>query len=161
MADSKIQCPCGSEELFENCCGPVLETVDAPTPEALMRARYTAYVTHKTAFLGQSLHPNNRSDFDEKAVDKWSREANWQSLTIVSTSEKGNEGYVEFIARYKQETKINNHHEHAEFKKVDGKWYFWDGKMAEVTQVKREAPKVGRNDPCTCGSGKKFKKCCA
>ncbi|HET7696782.1 MAG TPA: preprotein translocase subunit SecA [Vicinamibacterales bacterium] len=28
-----------------------------------------------------------------------------------------------------------------------------------VRQVKREAPKVGRNDPCWCGSGKKFKKC--
>ena len=24
----------------------------------------------------------------------------------------------------------------------------------------RSDPKVGRNDPCTCGSGKKFKKCC-
>ena len=24
----------------------------------------------------------------------------------------------------------------------------------------REAPKVGRNDPCPCGSGKKYKKCC-
>ncbi|MFC1894990.1 preprotein translocase subunit SecA, partial [Candidatus Dependentiae bacterium] len=26
--------------------------------------------------------------------------------------------------------------------------------------VKRDAPKVGRNDPCSCGSGKKYKKCC-
>jgi preprotein translocase subunit SecA len=26
--------------------------------------------------------------------------------------------------------------------------------------MKREAPKVGRNDPCPCGSGKKYKKCC-
>jgi uncharacterized protein YecA (UPF0149 family) len=26
--------------------------------------------------------------------------------------------------------------------------------------VRREVPKVGRNDPCPCGSGKKFKKCC-
>jgi preprotein translocase subunit SecA len=26
--------------------------------------------------------------------------------------------------------------------------------------VTREAPKVGRNDPCPCGSGKKYKKCC-
>jgi uncharacterized protein YecA (UPF0149 family) len=25
---------------------------------------------------------------------------------------------------------------------------------------KRETPKVGRNDPCQCGSGKKYKKCC-
>jgi preprotein translocase subunit SecA len=26
--------------------------------------------------------------------------------------------------------------------------------------IRREAPKVGRNDPCPCGSGKKYKKCC-
>ena len=26
--------------------------------------------------------------------------------------------------------------------------------------IVRDAPKVGRNDPCTCGSQKKFKKCC-
>ena len=26
--------------------------------------------------------------------------------------------------------------------------------------ITREAPKVGRNDPCICGSQKKFKKCC-
>jgi preprotein translocase subunit SecA len=24
----------------------------------------------------------------------------------------------------------------------------------------RAGPKVGRNDPCTCGSGKKYKNCC-
>lgn len=29
-----------------------------------------------------------------------------------------------------------------------------------VTTYQREAPKIGRNDPCPCGSGKKFKKCC-
>ena len=29
-----------------------------------------------------------------------------------------------------------------------------------VAPIKRTAPKVGRNDPCPCGSGKKFKKCC-
>jgi preprotein translocase subunit SecA len=38
------------------------------------------------------------------------------------------------------------------------------GRMAEegeaVKQIVREAPKVGRNDPCPCGSGKKYKKCC-
>jgi preprotein translocase subunit SecA len=28
-----------------------------------------------------------------------------------------------------------------------------------VKTVRREEPKVGRNDPCPCGSGKKFKKC--
>ena len=29
-----------------------------------------------------------------------------------------------------------------------------------ATTIQRAAPKVGRNDPCPCGSGKKFKKCC-
>jgi preprotein translocase subunit SecA len=29
-----------------------------------------------------------------------------------------------------------------------------------VTTVKRDSAKVGRNDPCPCGSGKKYKKCC-
>ncbi len=32
-------------------------------------------------------------------------------------------------------------------------------KLPKVT-IKREHPKVGRNDPCPCGSGKKYKKCC-
>jgi hypothetical protein len=31
---------------------------------------------------------------------------------------------------------------------------------ARPEPVVRQAPRVGRNDPCTCGSGKKFKKCC-
>ena len=26
--------------------------------------------------------------------------------------------------------------------------------------IRRDAPKVGRNDPCPCGSGRKYKKCC-
>ena len=30
----------------------------------------------------------------------------------------------------------------------------------KIETFRREAPKVGRNDPCPCGSGKKFKKCC-
>ena len=29
-----------------------------------------------------------------------------------------------------------------------------------VRVERRAAPKVGRNDPCPCGSGKKYKKCC-
>jgi preprotein translocase subunit SecA len=34
------------------------------------------------------------------------------------------------------------------------------GEGAKVKQIKLEQPKVGRNDPCPCGSGKKYKKCC-
>ena len=34
------------------------------------------------------------------------------------------------------------------------------GEVAGEAPVVREGPKVGRNDPCPCGSGKKHKKCC-
>lgn len=36
---------------------------------------------------------------------------------------------------------------------------FWTARRS-VGTIRREAPKVGRNDPCPCGSGRKFKKCC-
>ncbi|HEY4956344.1 MAG TPA: SEC-C metal-binding domain-containing protein [Caldimonas sp.] len=33
------------------------------------------------------------------------------------------------------------------------------GDDAAVKTVRHDTPKVGRNDPCPCGSGKKYKKC--
>ena len=50
---------------------------------------------------------------------------------------------------------------------LDGllKW-FCNDKISKVKRVNCKVPviattdKVGRNDPCTCGSGKKYKKCC-
>ena len=38
----------------------------------------------------------------------------------------------------------------------------WKPMSMEPTdqQMSRKPPKVGRNEPCPCGSGKKFKKCC-
>jgi preprotein translocase subunit SecA len=41
---------------------------------------------------------------------------------------------------------------------ADGEEYYADAPV-QIEQVKREEPKVGRNDPCPCGSGKKYKKC--
>ena len=35
-----------------------------------------------------------------------------------------------------------------------------DGKETVKATPKKAAPKVGRNDPCPCGSGKKYKQCC-
>ena len=66
---------------------------------------------------------------------------------------------VEFVARYKFRGKAFAHHELASFRKVDGRWQYVDG-VINPRPAQRVAEKVGRNDPCTCGSGKKFKKCC-
>lgn len=163
MSESnELNCPCGSNELLTECCGPILDgTKFAKNPEAVMRARYSAYAIHKTDYLGKSLHPSNRDDFDPKAVEKWSHEAQWLGLEIINTTEKNNKGYVEFKSKFKQDGVIRTHHEDAEFRKVDGQWYFWDGKLVTNKPIKNDGPKIGRNDPCPCGSGKKYKKCCA
>ena len=66
---------------------------------------------------------------------------------------------MEFVASFKQDGQDYVHHELASFRKVDGRWAYVDGILDPKTgPVKVE--KVGRNDPCPCGSGKKFKKCC-
>jgi len=80
---------------------------------------------------------------------------------------------VEFTARYKAQGKVLEHHEVSKFRKAEGRWFFVDGDShvheegkghehhrQPQAPVVRDTPKLGRNDPCGCGSGKKFKKCC-
>ena len=103
-----------------------------------------------------------KADYDKKSIEKWSRTTDWSGLEIVSTDKGGPEdetGEVEFIAFFREKESIKKHHELAKFKKINGSWFFEDGKLVGVKQIKREEPKIGRNDPCYCGSGKKFKKC--
>ena len=69
-------------------------------------------------------------------------------------------GTVEFVATYRTGDDDIEHHERAEFRRDGDTWYFWDGRILGDAPIEREEPKVGRNDPCPCGSGKKFKKCC-
>jgi len=157
-------CYCGSGREFDACCGPVLSG-DQPaiTAEALMRARYSAYQVGNIAFLGESLHPDFRHDWDEPATRRWAEQAEWHGLEILATDKGGEEdteGVVEFVASYTEKGQLKRHHELSLFRKERGTWYYVDGKMPKPQTVKREAPKVGRNDPCPCGSGKKYKKCC-
>ncbi len=159
------ECPCGSGIEYETCCGPFLSREEkAPTAEKLMRSRYTAFVKGDIKYIYDTIDPDKRKDFDEKSIEDWSKKSQWKGLTIVNTSsgqEKDSSGTVEFIARYKLEDGTREHHEVAKFDKKDDQWYFVDGDMVTPKPIKRESPKVGRNDPCPCGSGKKFKKCCA
>ncbi len=157
-------CPCGSEREYATCCEPVLSGAAlAATAEALMRARYSAYIEGKISFLGESLHPGSRHDWDEAATRKWATQSQWLGLEVRSTEnglEDDDEGMVEFVATYKEDGLLKQHHERSLFRKENGRWYYVDGKLPAPETVKREAPKIGRNDPCPCGSGKKHKKCC-
>lgn len=151
-------CYCGSTATFTQCCEPVIMGERAAaTAEQLMRARYSAYATTNIEFLEASLHPDNRENFDAEATRQWAESSAWTGLSIiekVAGSEEDKVGIVSFCATYTDsEEKPHQHNERAQFKKVSGNWYFCDGQIIQPN-------KVGRNDPCSCGSGKKYKKCC-
>ena len=157
-------CLCGSTESFKTCCGPLLSgEKSADTAEALMRSRYTAYARTAIDYLLSTTHPAKKGAYDADAMRSWAEESDWQGLEIISTEKGGPDddtGRVEFIARYSEKGKSREHHEIADFKKQNGKWYFYDGRAPRTETYIRKEPKIGRNDPCPCNSGKKYKKCC-
>lgn len=156
--------PCGSGRDYDSCCQPFVEgEALPPTAESLMRSRYSAYVNHAIDYLGETLHPHHRADWDREATRRWSDNAVWQGLEIVDTEAGGEgdaEGVVEFIARFEDHGRATQHRERSRFQLFEGRWYYVDGETPRPKTQRLETPKVGRNDPCPCGSGKKFKKCC-
>lgn len=159
------QCPCGSGLAYAECCEPIIKGVrPAETAEALMRSRYSAYVKVETDYIYETTHPKHRAGYDVQGTKEWAEGAEWLGLEIVSTKNGGPEesiGEVEFIARFAEKGQNREHHERAQFKKDKSQWFFTDGKPVTGQQpVVRTSPKVGRNDPCPCGSGQKYKKCC-
>jgi SEC-C motif-containing protein len=156
-------CSCDTQKPFSLCCQPVLLGVKiAETPADLMRARYTAFVKQEIDFILNTVSPSTRKSFDRKGIEDWSRDTDWAGLEIVATEKGGvddEKGQVEFIARFREKGEVKKHHELATFVKVNGSWFFEDGRTPPIKQVISEGPKIGRNDPCHCGSGKKFKKC--
>jgi SEC-C motif-containing protein len=156
-----MNCPCGSEKPYSECCGPYLDGAPAPTAEALMRSRYTAYVQQNIDYIVETSAPETREGIDREATEKWARDSEWLGLKILDVQRGGandQEGEVEFTARWREGHDEATHHERSTFRKQDGRWYFVEGHEPKRTPVRRE-PKLSPNAPCHCGSGKKFKRC--
>lgn len=161
MSDSK-PCPCGSGSDYAQCCGPVISgQAPAQTAEALMRSRYSAYVKGEIDYIEKSLAPEKRKRFDHEGAAQWSEAAQWKGLTIHSAEggEGDDVGFVDFTAAFEMQGELEEHREKSKFRREKGEWVYVDGEIVGQT-YRRETPKVGRNEPCPCGSGKKFKKCC-
>lgn len=159
-------CPCGSGASLAECCQPIINgAVKAEHAEALIRARYTAHTLGEMDFILATHHPSTRNDIDETATERWARESTWLGFEVIHAEEvddSSTTARIEFMARYRDAARRRHtHHERAVFEKYHGQWYFRDAEVPDVDQFKRTAPKQGRNDPCACGSGKKYKKCCA
>lgn len=164
-------CPCRALESkpldLADCCGPILSgKSQASTAEGLMRARYSAYAQKNMAFIDQTQIMLEGETFNQDDALKWAEGSEWKGMKVVSTkkgTESDNTGIVEFEAHYKDKASGKElvHKETALFEKSGSNWKFKDGNIAGAQPIKRLEPKVGRNDPCSCGSGKKSKKCCA
>lgn len=155
-------CPCGSTRMYADCCEPIITgTTPAETAEQLMRARYAAYTKTEMNFIFESTDPEKRTGYDHDGTKAWAEQSEWLGLEIINTRQGGPDdtvGEVEFIARFKENGAHRTHHELAQFTRKDHRWYFTDGVMPK--QQPLTVTKVGRNEPCPCGSGLKFKKCC-
>lgn len=155
------QCPCGSGAPFAECCEPLIGGVrPAATAESLMRSRYSAYTRAEMGYLYETTHPDHRKGYDHEGTRQWAESSQWLGLEIVSArgGEDDTLGEVEFIATYLEGKTEHRHHELGKFRKMDGRWLFVDGRM--VTAKPITSNKIGRNEPCSCGSGSKYKKCC-
>ncbi len=165
-----MTCPCrvleNSSVTYEKCCAPLHEgKTHASTPEQLMRARYSAYVKKTIPFIAKTQTSEAYEQFDQAEAEKRADSADWTGLKIIDTKKGGPQDdsrIVVFEAHYadKASGKDLIHKESSLFEKVNGQWMFKEGVIAGAQAFKRLEPKVGRNDPCSCGSGKKFKKCC-
>jgi len=157
-------CPCGSQKSYAECCEPIVTgKINAPTAEQLMRARYSAYAKQEIDYILNSTLEEKRKECDERAIRNWSSKSVWHKLEILSTKDgqpEHNQGLVEFIAHFTESGIRKNLHEKAVFKRVDGKWFYVDGEIQKPKPFTRSESKISRNDPCSCGSGKKYKKCC-
>lgn len=162
-------CPCrelDSQKLsYDECCAPIHQgKTKAASAEQLMRARYCAYVTKDIDFIDRTQINEKNEVFDKEEALKWASSSDWKGLEIKSTlkgQQNDETGIVEFIAHYQDKASGTelHHHETSSFIKDKDGWKFKDGNIHGAQPVRRMEPKVGRNDPCYCGSGKKFKKC--
>ncbi|TKB50219.1 zinc chelation protein SecC [Ferrimonas sediminicola] len=148
-------CHCGSGRQFDCCCQPLqLGKAVAASPEQLMRSRYSAFVEGAAAYLLDTHDPDTRDDVTEAVLARSCEESRFVGLQIVDAPPpKGEQGEVEFRAWYRQGEDILALWERSQFRRLEGRWFYSRGEI-------RPAVKLGRNDPCPCGSGKKAKRCC-
>jgi SEC-C motif-containing protein len=118
-------CPCGQPKDYAECCGPFHAGAPAPTAEALMRSRYSAYVLALEAYLQATWHASTRPA--QAGADE---ETRWLGLQIKRHEATGaDSALVEFVARYKCAGRAHRLHEISRFVREDGRWYYVDGEF--------------------------------
>jgi SEC-C motif-containing protein len=118
--------PSGRNKEYVECCARYLDGGEAaPTAEALMRSRYTAYVLRRQDYLLQTWHPNTcpaSLELEDEAGRKW------LGLEIKRHEHpEPDRAWVEFVARYKVAGRAHRLHEISRFVRETGRWLYVDG----------------------------------
>ncbi|MAE39367.1 MAG: preprotein translocase subunit SecA [Psychrobacter sp.] len=145
---------------YSDCCQPYHKGLKkAETAERLMRTRYSAFVKVLPEYIVTTTLPAQQSLLDVAAIEDWAKQTPWAGLEIIQHTPKLGKRHaqVEFKAFYTTaDAQQAAHHERSTFVKVKDEavnetWFFLDPTVAmSVTQ----------KQPCICGSGEKFKRCC-
>lgn len=165
-------CCCGSGTIFDHCCGPFLQgKAHAETPEQLMRSRYSAFVLKAHQYILNTQTKAVDPDVTLASLEASQQGVSWLNLEVrdsgitqttsvgVSTPsvDEQQTGFVEFAATYQQGGRLYKLSEHSRFITQQGLWFYSEGKILPDSG----RFKLSGNSPCVCGSGKKYKKCCA
>ena len=152
-------CLCGSSLEYQDCCEPFHSGKSYPlTALALMRSRYVAYVLRNVAYLQETWDISKRPT----AIDFSRENITWLRLEIVELKKgecNDSKGIVTFKAFYQQDDSECVMNEISRFTKTNGRWFYLDGVIKSMGAVNLQTNQ-GKNAACTCGSGKKFKRCC-
>ena len=130
---SSSPCDCGSARPYADCCGrwhaefARTGRLAAPTPEALMRSRYAAFVLDLRPYLLASWHASTRP----ATLEPPEPGLRWLGLTIKSSAlQDADHGSVEFVARSKLGGRAHRLHERSRFVREDGAWFYVDGDLS-------------------------------
>ncbi len=119
-------CPCGSGQPYGRCCHPWHAGEAAPTAEALMRSRYSAYVLKLEDYLLATWQAANRPSELDLAADG----SKWLGLEVKRHAVQDEDhASVEFVARYRIAGRGHRLHELSRFVREEGRWFYVDGDM--------------------------------
>jgi SEC-C motif-containing protein len=124
-----MRCPCRKKSevvAYGDCCEPYHAGVRAaPTAEALMRSRYSAFALEKADYILASWHPSTRPERIEFTPGL----EQWLMLKVIGARENGDEGEVEFVARSRIGGRAHELHEVSRFVREAGRWLYVSGRV--------------------------------
>ena len=127
-------CPCELGPAYKRCCGLVHRRRGQATPEAVVLARYCAYVVDLPRFILASTHPD--SSHFEKDARGWTEDirhfcsmTQFDGIEIIDEEIIGDEAWVTFEVYLTQDGQDASFTERSCLRQHRGRWVFWDAEL--------------------------------